>query len=70
MGLNDGGVGHLVAQLERVLSPRLKTAQLVGRLTEQAQQLDGRLRRFYQADDDSSRRPTATSTPDSLRFSA
>ena len=56
MALNDGGVSHLVAHLERVLSPRLKTAQLVGRLTEQAQQLDGRLRRFYQADDDSSRK--------------
>ncbi|KQP11872.1 virulence factor SrfC family protein [Pseudorhodoferax sp. Leaf267] len=56
MSFNDGGVQHLVAQLERVLSPRLKTAQLVGRLTEQAQQLDGRLRRFYQADDDSSRK--------------
>ncbi len=56
MVFNDGGVSHLVANLERVLSPRLKTAQLVGRLTEQAQQLDGRLRRFYQADDDSSRK--------------
>lgn len=52
---NDGGVTYLVDNLERVLSPRLKTNQLAGRLLEQAQTLDGRMRRFYQADDDASR---------------
>jgi hypothetical protein len=56
MTLNDGGVGFLVESLEQVLSPHLKTAQLVGRLIDQGQQLDARLRRFYQADDDSSRK--------------
>lgn len=56
MAFNDGGVGFLVDNLERVLSPHLKTEQLVGRLVDQAQQLDARLRRFYQADDDASRK--------------
>ncbi|MEZ5728037.1 MAG: virulence factor SrfC family protein [Burkholderiaceae bacterium] len=56
MALNDGGVGYLVERLERVLSPKLKTMQLAGRLTAQARDLDDRLRRFYQADDDASRR--------------
>lgn len=56
MRLNDGGVGYLVENLERVLSPQLKTHQLGGRLLSQGQQLDARLRRFYQADDDSSRK--------------
>lgn len=56
MAHNDGGVAFLVQNLERVLSPQLKTAQLVGRLVDQAEQLDARLRRFYQADDDASRK--------------
>lgn len=56
MALNDGGVRYLVERLERVLSPKLKTMQLAGRLTAQARDLDDRLRRFYQADDDASRR--------------
>ena len=54
--LNDGGVAYLVDRLSRVLSPTLKTQQLAGRLVEQAKQLDTRLRRFYQADDDASRK--------------
>lgn len=57
---NDGGVSFLVEQLERVLSPNLKTAQLIGRLVDQGQQIDARLRRFYQADDDSSRKEKET----------
>lgn len=60
MKLNDGGVGFLVESLEQVLSPHLKTEQLVGRLIDQGQQLDTRLRRFYQADDDSSRKEKET----------
>lgn len=56
MTYNDGGVSFLVKSLDKVLSPQLKTAQLVGRLVDQAQQLDARLRRFYQADDDASRK--------------
>ncbi|OUL98854.1 virulence factor SrfC family protein [Variovorax sp. JS1663] len=56
MQLNDGGVRHLVDNLERVLSPMLKTRQLAGRLVDQARHLDTRMRRFYQADDDSSRK--------------
>jgi hypothetical protein len=54
--LNDGGVGYLVGRLRGVLSPTLKTRQLAGRLVEQARALDGRLRRFYQAGDDASRK--------------
>jgi hypothetical protein len=54
--LNDGGVAYLVSRLEKVLSARLKSQQLAGRLVEQAKQLDARLRRFYQADDDASRK--------------
>lgn len=53
--LNDGGVSRLVSNLESVLSPELKVRQLAGRLAEQARVLDAHLRRFYQADDDSSR---------------
>ncbi len=56
MAFNDGGVAYLVENLERVLSPALKTAQLAGRLVDQGQLLDGRLRRFYQAGDDASRK--------------
>lgn len=56
VAFNDGGVSHLVANLDRVLSPKLKTRQMVGRLVDQAKQLDTRLRRFYQADDDASRK--------------
>lgn len=56
MALNDGGVRHLVDHLGRVLSPRLKTRQLAGRLVDEGRLLDGRLRRFYQADDDASRK--------------
>lgn len=56
LSFNDGGVTYLVENLECVLSPTLKTNQLVGRLIDQAKVLDGRLRRFYQADDDASRK--------------
>ncbi|MEJ8849961.1 virulence factor SrfC family protein [Variovorax rhizosphaerae] len=56
MALNDGGVKYLVDNLEQVLSPTLKARQLAGRLVDQSQQLDSRMRRFYQADDDSSRK--------------
>ncbi|MBX3604749.1 MAG: hypothetical protein KF788_05745 [Piscinibacter sp.] len=56
MSFNDGGVSFLVDNLERVLSPTLKTRQLAGRLVDQAVLLDGRLRRFYQAGDDDSRK--------------
>ena len=56
MAFNDGGVGYLVENLERVLSPKLKTRQLAGRLVDQGTQLDGRLRRFYAAGDDASRK--------------
>jgi hypothetical protein len=56
MAFNDGGVGYLVDNLERVLSPKLKTRQLAGRLVDQGNLLDGRLRRFYQAGDDASRK--------------
>ena len=56
MSLDDGGVSFLVESLERVLSPTLKTRQLAGRLLDQAVLLDGRLRRFYQAGDDASRK--------------
>jgi hypothetical protein len=56
VAFNDGGVTYLVENLERVLSPKLKTTQLVGRLVDQAKLLDGRLRRFYQADDEASRK--------------
>jgi hypothetical protein len=54
--LNDGGVAYLVSRLEQVLAPTLKSQQLAGRLIDQAKQLDARLRRFYQADDDASRK--------------
>lgn len=54
--LNDGGVGYLVDNLEKVLSPQLKARQLAGRLVDQAQQLDTRMRRFYYADGDASRK--------------
>ena len=56
LALNDGGVRYLVENLELVLSPQLKTRQLAGRLIDQAKLLDTRMRRFYQADDDSSRK--------------
>lgn len=56
MSFNDGGVSFLVDNLERVLSPTLKTRQLAGRLVDMAVLLDGRLRRFYQAGDDASRK--------------
>lgn len=56
MSFNDGGVSFLVENLERVLSPTLKTRQLAGRLVDMANLLDGRLRRFYQAGDDASRK--------------
>jgi hypothetical protein len=56
MLFNDGGVTFLVDNLERVLSPTLKTRQLAGRLVDQGTLLDGRLRRFYQAGDDASRK--------------
>jgi hypothetical protein len=56
MALNDGGVAHLVGQLERVLSPTLKTRQLVGRLVDQAEQLNQRLKHFHQAGDEASRK--------------
>lgn len=56
MALNDGGVRYLVDQLERVLSPQLKTRQLVGRLVDQARMLDRELRRFYAAGADASRK--------------
>lgn len=54
--LNDGGVAYLVGRLQQVLSPQLKTRQLSGRLVEQARNLDGLLRRFYQSNDDASRK--------------
>lgn len=54
--LNDGGVQYLVDNLERVLSPRLKTRQLAGRLVDQASVLDARLRTYYAAGDDASRK--------------
>lgn len=60
MAFNDGGVGYLVDNLERVLSPKLKTRQLAGRLVDQGGLLDGRLRRFYQAGDDASRKEKET----------
>ena len=53
---NDGGVSHLVRELESVLHPTLKAAQMSGRLADQGADLAGRLRRFYRADDDGSRR--------------
>lgn len=56
MSFNDGGVSFLVDSLERALSPTLKTRQLAGRLLDQGNLLDGRLRRFYQAGDDASRK--------------
>ena len=56
MALNDGGVRFLVDNLERVLSPRLKTRQLAGRLVDRAQMLDRDLRRFYAAGADASRK--------------
>lgn len=55
MALNDGGVHFLVDNLERVLSPKLKTRQLAGRLVDRAQMLDRDLRRFYAAGADASR---------------
>ncbi|MFZ3119608.1 MAG: virulence factor SrfC family protein [Variovorax sp.] len=67
MALNDGGVRYLVENLERVLSPALKTRQLAGRLVDQGEQLDARLRRFYQADDDSSRKEKEASLMDLRR---
>lgn len=56
LALNDGGVKYLVDNLERVLSPKLKTRQLAGRLVEQGQVLDARLRLYYAAGDDASRK--------------
>ncbi len=56
MALNDGGVRYLVDRLEQVLSPRLKTRQLAGRLVDQARLLDRELRRFYAAGADASRK--------------
>lgn len=56
LALNDGGVAYLVDNLERVLSPALKTRQLTGRLVDQAVQLRERLKRFYRSDGDSSRK--------------
>jgi hypothetical protein len=56
MALNDGGVRFLVDNLERVLSPKLKTRQLAGRLVDRAQMLDRDLRRFYAAGADASRK--------------
>jgi hypothetical protein len=56
MALNDGGVHFLVDNLERVLSPKLKTRQLAGRLVDRAQMLDRDLRRFYAAGADASRK--------------
>jgi hypothetical protein len=56
MTLNDGGVSFLVDNLERVLSPKLKTRQLVGRLVDRAQALDRSLRNFYAAGADASRK--------------
>jgi len=53
---NDGGVSFLVARLEAVLAPDLKARQIEGRLTDQARALGDRLRRFYRADDDQSRK--------------
>ncbi|HMN82449.1 MAG TPA: virulence factor SrfC family protein [Burkholderiaceae bacterium] len=53
---NDGGVSFLVARLESVLAPELKARQIEGRLTDQARALGDRLRRFYRADDDQSRK--------------
>jgi hypothetical protein len=54
--LNDGGVAYLVSRLEGVLSPKLKTRQLAGRLVDQGQQLDRLLRQFYAGGDDASRK--------------
>jgi hypothetical protein len=56
MAFNDGGVAYLVDNLERVLSPKLKTRQLAGRLVHQGKQLDDQLRHFYAAGDDASRK--------------
>lgn len=53
---NDGGVAFLVARLEAVLAPELKARQIEGRLNDQARALGERLRRFYRADDDQSRK--------------
>ena len=53
---NDGGVSFLVERLGEVLDPDLKKRQIGERLNEQAEELDGSLRRFYHADDDASRR--------------
>lgn len=55
MTLNDGGVAYLVRSLEGVLSAELKPRQLVGRLKDQVELLEGRLKRFYRGQDDSSR---------------
>jgi hypothetical protein len=53
---NDGGVGFLVERLSEVLDPNLKKQQIGERLREQADELDAKLRRFYHAQDDASRR--------------
>ena len=56
MKFNDGGVSFLVENMERVLSPKLKTLQLVGRLRDQARQLDGDFKKFYHAEGEASRK--------------
>lgn len=60
MAFNDGGVAFLVENLERVLSPTLKTRQLAGRLVDQATALHGRLSKFYAAGDEASRKEKET----------
>ncbi|MES2687303.1 MAG: virulence factor SrfC family protein [Pseudomonadota bacterium] len=56
MTFNDGGVRFLVENLERVLSPKLKTMQMMGRLVDQARQLDGNFKGFYHAEGEASRK--------------
>jgi hypothetical protein len=53
---NEGGVRYLVEQLERVLSPDLKTRQLTGRMADQARMLDRALRQHYTAGSEASRK--------------
>ena len=67
LALDDGGVRYLVHNLERVLSPTLKTGQLAGRLVDQAKQLHQRLKLFYQAGDEASRKEKEASLVDLRR---
>ena len=49
--LNDGGVGHLAANLEPVCRPSLKAEQIAGRVRELSAQLAGLLAPFHVSND-------------------